>query len=103
MDLEEQWSENLVLKLYVAGQTPKSLNAIANLKRICETHFEGKYTLEIVDLLENLEDGRDDQIIAIPTLIRKLPPPIIKIIGDLSNDEKVLAGLNICPQEKQQE
>jgi circadian clock protein KaiB len=85
------------LRLYVAGQTPKSLTAFANLKKICEEHLKGKYTIEVVDLLENPKLAKGDQILAIPTLVRKLPPPIRKIIGDLSNTERVLVGLNLFP------
>jgi circadian clock protein KaiB len=88
------------LRLYVAGQTPKSLTAFANLRRICEQHLAGKYTIEIVDLLENPTLARGDQILAIPTLVRKLPTPIRKIIGDLSNTERVLVGLDLRPVEK---
>ncbi len=83
------------LRLYVAGQTPKSLAAIANLKAICETHLQGEYTIEVVDLLENPQLASGDQILAIPTLVRKLPPPLRKIIGDLSNTERVLVGLDM--------
>jgi circadian clock protein KaiB len=83
------------LRLYVAGQTPKSLQAFANLKRICEEHLEGRYHIEVVDLLENPQLARGDQILAIPTLVRKLPEPIRKIIGDLSNTERVLVGLDL--------
>jgi circadian clock protein KaiB len=94
-------SENLEigwqLRLYVAGQTPKSLAAFANLKRICEEHLEGKYSIEVVDLLVNPQLAKGDQILAIPTLVRKLPEPIMKIIGDLSNTERVLVGLDIKP------
>ena len=86
------------LKLYVAGQTPKSLRAIANLKEICEQHLAGRYTIELVDLLENPRLARGDQIFAVPTLVRKLPEPVRKIIGDLSNMERVLVGLDL--QEK---
>ncbi len=88
---EETWE----LRLYVAGQTPKSLQAFANLKRICEEHLKGRYRIEIVDLVENPKLARGDQILAIPTLVRKLPPPLRKIIGDLSDTEKVLVGLDI--------
>ena len=91
--VEEVWE----LRLYVAGQTPKSLQAFANLKKICEEHLKGKYKIEIVDLIENPKLSRGDQILAIPTLVRKLPPPIRKIIGDLSDTEKVLVGLDIKP------
>jgi circadian clock protein KaiB len=85
------------LRLYVAGQTPKSLAAFAHLKQICETYLAGKYTIEVVDLLENPQLARGDQILAVPTLVRKLPPPIKKIIGDLSNTERVLVGMDIRP------
>lgn len=83
------------LKLYVAGKTAKSVAAIANLKRICDEHLEGQYKLEVIDLLEKPTLARGDQILAIPTLVRQLPTPINKIIGDLSDTEKVLVGLNI--------
>lgn len=86
-----------ILRLYVAGQTKKSLAAFANLKRICEEHLAGKYRIEVIDLLENPQLAKGDQILAIPTLVRQLPPPIKKIIGDLSNTEKVLVGLDIRP------
>lgn len=85
------------LRLYVAGQTPKSLTAFANLKKICEEHLEGKYRIEVIDLLKNPQLARGDQILAIPTLVRKLPEPIKKIIGDLSNTERVLVGLDLRP------
>ena len=83
------------LRLYVAGQTPKSIAAFANLKKICEEHLEGQYTIEVIDLLENPRLAKGDQILAIPTLVRKLPVPIRKIIGDLSDTERVLVGLNL--------
>ncbi len=83
------------MRLYVAGQTPKSLTAFRNLKRICEEHLAGKYRIEIVDLLKNPQLARGDQILAIPTLVRKLPEPIKKIIGDLSNEARVLVGLDL--------
>lgn len=83
------------LRLYVAGQTPKSLAAFANLKKICEDHLEGEYHIEVIDLLKNPQLASGDQILAIPTLVRKLPAPIRKIIGDLSNTERVLVGLDI--------
>ena len=86
------------LRLYVAGQTPKSLAAFANLKKICEEHLEGKYHIEVVDLLKNPQLAQGDQILAIPTLVRKLPPPIKKIIGDLSNTLRVLVGLDVRPR-----
>ena len=85
------------LRLYVAGQTAKSILAIANLKAICETHLAGHYDIEIVDLLATPQLAAGDQILAVPTLVRKLPEPIKKIIGDLSNEERVLVGLNILP------
>jgi circadian clock protein KaiB len=86
------------LRLYVAGQTAKSITAFANLKAICENHLKGKYRLEIVDLLENPQLAKGDQILAIPTLVRRLPEPVRKIIGDLSNTSKVLVGLNLRPE-----
>jgi circadian clock protein KaiB len=91
---KEMWH----LKLYVAGQTPKSLQAFANLKKICEEHLKGQYTIEVIDLLENPQLASGDQILAIPTLVRKLPPPIRKIIGNLSNTERVLVGLDLKPR-----
>ncbi len=86
------------LRLYVAGQTPKSIQAFENLKKICETHLSGRYAIEVIDLLKNPKLAKGDQIIAVPTLVRRLPPPIRKIIGDLSNTERVLIGLDIVPQ-----
>ena len=83
------------LRLYVAGQTPKSIAALANLKRLCEGHLAGRYRIEIVDLLKQPQLARRDDIIVVPTLVRKLPPPIRKIIGDLSNVERVLVGLDV--------
>jgi len=85
------------LRLYIAGQTPKSLEAFSNLKKICDTHLAGKYWIEIVDLLKNPLLARRDQILAIPTLVRRLPAPVKRIIGDLSNTERVLVGLDIRP------
>ena len=85
------------LRLYVAGQTAKSVTAFANLKRVCEEHLAGKYKIEVIDLLVNPQLARGDQIIAIPTLVRRLPEPIRKIIGDLSNTERVLVGLQLRP------
>lgn len=85
------------LRLYVAGQTPRSIAAFANLKRICEEHLEEKFSIEVIDLLVNPQLARGDQILAVPTLVRKLPEPILKIIGDLSNTERVLVGLDIKP------
>lgn len=103
MDSNEQTSEEISeeqtyrLKLYVAGQTPKCVRAFANLREICETHLSGKYDIEIIDLTINPQLGRADQILAIPTLVRHLPSPLVKIIGDLSNTELVLVGLSIQP------
>jgi len=88
-------AEKWILRLYVAGQTPKSMTAFENLKRICEERLKNKYTIEVIDLLENPQLGREHQIRAIPTLVRKLPVPVRKIIGDLSNTERVLIGLDI--------
>ena len=85
------------LRLYVAGQTPKSVTAFANLKKLCEERLKGLYHIEVVDLLENPALAKGDQILAIPTLVRKLPQPIKKIIGDLSNTERVLIGLDLRP------
>jgi circadian clock protein KaiB len=92
---EEFWD----LRLYVAGQTPKSMTAFANLKRMCEEHLAGKYRIEVVDLLKEPQLARGDQILALPTLVRKLPEPIKKIIGDLSNTERTLVGLDLRPRE----
>src|SRR5512138_2624490 len=88
---EDKW----ILRLYVAGQTAKSLTAFSNLKKICETRLRGKYFIEVIDLLENPQLSREHQILAIPTLVRKLPVPVRKIIGDLSDTERVLVGLDI--------
>ena len=85
------------LRLYVAGQTPKSMTALTNLRRYCEEHLKGRYKLEVVDLLVNPQLAEGDQILAIPTLVRKVPEPIRKIIGDLSNEERVLVGLDVRP------
>jgi circadian clock protein KaiB len=85
------------LRLYVAGQTAKSLAACANLQRICETHLAGQYRIEIIDLAKNPKLAAGDQILALPTLVRRLPKPVRKIIGDLSNEERVLVGLDVRP------
>jgi circadian clock protein KaiB len=90
-------SDGYNLRLYVAGQTPKSIAAIANLKKICEKHLPGRYEIEIVDLIRDPALAQRHQIVAIPTLIRQLPEPLKRIIGDLSNVEKVLVGLDIQP------
>jgi circadian clock protein KaiB len=97
-DMAEEPEEGVyLLRLYVAGQTAKSLAAFANLKKICEEHLQGKYQIEVVDLLKNPSLAQGDQILALPTLVRRLPPPVKKIIGDLSNTERVLVGLDIRP------
>jgi circadian clock protein KaiB len=85
------------LRLYVAGHTAKSLTAFSNLKRICETHLAGEYEIEVIDLLKTPQLAAGDQILAVPTLVRRLPEPIKKIIGDLSNEERVLVGLDVQP------
>ncbi|MFZ4704284.1 MAG: circadian clock KaiB family protein [Candidatus Methylumidiphilus sp.] len=90
---EEKW----LLRLYVAGQTPRAITAFANLKKICEDYLDGDYQIEVIDLLVNPTLAKDDQILALPTLVRKLPEPVKKIIGDLSNTERVLVGLDIRP------
>jgi circadian clock protein KaiB len=83
------------LRLYVAGQTPKSISAFTNLRRICDEHLQGRYEIEVIDLLERPQLARGDQILAIPTLVRRLPAPVKKIIGDLSNTDRVLVGLDL--------
>ncbi len=85
------------MRLYAAGQTPRSLTAFSNLKKICETHLKNRYSIEVIDLLEQPHLSKGDQILAIPTLVRKLPQPVRKIIGDLSNTERVLVGLDLRP------
>jgi len=90
---EQTWE----LRLYIAGQTPKSVSALRNLNKYCEEHLQGKYKIEVIDLLLQPQLAEGDQIFAVPTLVRKVPVPIRKIIGDLSNEEKVLVGLNIVP------
>ncbi len=89
----ERWN----LRLYVAGETPKCVQAFQHLKQICEEHLQGRYSIEVVDLLKNPTLASGDQIIAIPTLVRQLPPPVKKIIGDLTNTERVVVGLNLVP------
>jgi len=86
------------LKLYVAGQSPRAIAALSNLKKLCEEHLQGRYSVEVIDLLENPQLAKGDQILAIPTLVRKLPSPIRKIVGDLSNYERVLVGLDLKPK-----
>ena len=90
----EKWE----LRLYTAGQTPKSLAAIRNLKKVCEAHLPGRYEIEVIDLLQNPRLAKDHQIVAIPTLVRKLPNPIRKIIGDLSDVDRTLVGLDLRPR-----
>ena len=85
------------LRLYVAGKTPRSVAAFSNLKRICESHLSGRYAIEVIDLVKQPQLSRGDQILAIPTLVRKLPQPVRKIIGDLSDTERVLVGLDLRP------
>jgi len=89
------------LRLYVAGQTPKSITALANLKRLCEDHLAGRYKIDVVDLQKQPQLARRDEIVVIPTLVRQLPPPLRKIIGDLSNQQKVLVGLDVQPVERE--
>lgn len=90
------------LRLYVAGQTPKSLTAFANLKKICEEHLAGRYIIEVIDLVQQPQLAAGDQIVAIPTLVRKLPEPLRRIVGDLSNTERTLVGLQLKPAGKAQ-
>ncbi len=96
LDPTKEWN----LRLYVAGQTAKSLTAFTNLKRLCEEHLKGRYHIEVIDLIKNPQLADGDQILALPTLVRRLPPPIRKMVGDLANAEKVLVGLDIRPQVK---
>jgi circadian clock protein KaiB len=93
VETDQEW----VLRLYVAGQTANSVRAFANLKKLCEEYLAGKYRIEIIDLLVNPQLAQGDQILAVPTLVRKLPEPVRKIIGDLSNTERILVGLDIVP------
>lgn len=93
---DERWE----LRLYVAGQTPKSMAALANLKKLCEEHVPGQYQIEVINLLENPQLAQGDQIVAIPTLVRKLPEPLRKIIGDLSDTDRVLVGLQLRPKKR---
>lgn len=90
--------ETWFLRLYVAGQTPKSLTAFANLKKYCEENLPGRYEIEVIDLLEHPQLAEGDQIVAIPTLVRRLPPPMKKIIGDLSSRERTIVGLDLKPR-----
>jgi circadian clock protein KaiB len=95
----EESAERWELRLYTAGQTPKSITAFANLKRICEEHLPGRYRIEVIDLTQNPRLAKEDQIVAIPTLVRKLPDPLRKIIGDLSDTERTLVGLQLRHRE----
>jgi circadian clock protein KaiB len=95
--METEHKGMVELRLYIAGKTAKSVAALANLRRYCETHLKDQYKLEVIDLLVQPQLAEGDQILAVPTLVRKVPEPIRKIIGDLSNEEKVLVGLNIRP------
>ena len=95
---KEQGQETIVLRLYVAGQSPKSVLAIENLRWVCSEHLTGRYTIELIDLVEHPKLAKGDEIIAVPTLVRRLPEPIKKIIGDLSDTEKVLVGLQLRPE-----
>jgi circadian clock protein KaiB len=90
-------NDRWLLRLYIAGQSPKSLRAFANLTTLCEEHLAGQYEIEVVDLVEDPSQARSDEILAIPTLVRRLPPPLRKIIGDLSNTQRVLVGLRLEP------
>jgi circadian clock protein KaiB len=96
--LPSQTPESWKLRLYVAGMTPRAVAAFDNLKKLCEAHLAGRYEIEVIDLLENPKLAAGDQIFAVPTLVRKLPPPMKKIIGDLSNEERVLVGLDLLPR-----
>jgi circadian clock protein KaiB len=93
-DAANKWN----LRLYTAGQSPKSLAALANLKRVCDEHLAGRYSIEVIDLLKNPRLAKDDQIVAIPTLVRKLPEPLRRIVGDLSDTERTLVGLQLRPR-----
>jgi circadian clock protein KaiB len=91
---EKEWN----LRLYIAGSTPRAVTALENLKKLCQEHLGNKYTIEVVDLLKSPQLAKGDEIVAVPTLVRKLPEPVRKIIGDLSNREKVLIGLDLQPK-----
>ncbi len=92
--------EKHVLRLYVTGMTPRSTQAISNIKRICEEHLKGRYELEVIDIYQQPEKAREGELIAAPTLVKKLPPPLRKLIGDMSDTERVLVGLNIASEKK---
>ena len=100
VDKDNPATEVWELRLYIAGETGKSATAIANLQRICDEHLPGRYRIELVDLLKNPKLARGDEIVALPTLVRKLPDPVRKIVGDLSNTEKTLVGLQLRPSSK---
>jgi circadian clock protein KaiB len=97
LDRKEPTLSNYLLKLYVTGKTPRAEQAIANLRRICEEELQGKYELQIIDVLEHPQLAEDERILATPTLIKRLPPPLRRVIGDLSDTEKVLIGLDVWP------
>ncbi len=97
---KEPETENWKLSLYVLSETPESIRTIGNLKRICEEHLSGKYSVEVVDLKKKPQAAKENQIVAVPTLIKQLPPPLRKIVGDLSNTERVLVGLGLSPAEQ---
>ena len=96
--IKKEKQDTYLLRLYVAGQTPKSVAAFANLKKICEEYLAGRYKIEVIDLLKDPQLAGDDQILAVPTLVRELPAPVRKVIGDLSNTERVLIGLDLLPR-----
>lgn len=98
VEAPEMWE----LRLYVAGQTPKSLAAFSNLKKLCEEHLPGRYSIEVIDLISQPQFAEGDQIVAIPTLVRKLPEPLRKIVGDLSNTERTLVGLQLRPAQPEE-
>lgn len=97
-----QDAERWILRLYIAGQSPRSMTAFANLKKICEEHLQGRYTIEVIDLVQQPQLAAGDQIVAIPTLVRKLPEPLCRIVGDLSNTERTLVGLQLRPASMKQ-
>lgn len=101
-DREKKKEAKFVLKLFVSGMTPRSMRAIENTKKICEEHLKGRYQLEVVDLYQHPEMGKKERLIAAPTLIKKLPEPLKKFIGDLSDTEKILVGLELAPKKKEE-
>lgn len=98
--LQSSGTEKYVLRLYVTGMTPKSINAIENIRKICEENLKGRYELEVIDVYQQPEQAKKEEIIAAPTLIKKLPLPLRKFIGDMSNKEKILVGLNLVPKKE---